>query len=235
MRSCATALSSAERMASCRYACPAWHVQAYAVHSGSGTSVGWYLCLRVAVQRVGIVNAGRRDRVLDSSFTVDRLRSAKHAPFSYTKRAHTTDEHYYRIDVCSLSFTGHSPFGCCRQVIDAASGAGNASIQRAALQLLIHCVCAPTTGDILPSTSGGSSSRPPSLTENMWDCVRRANGIMVLRDLLFTKTPLSDADALRSLACQAMDGLARSTTVRQIVSKMPLIANNELHCKCAHF
>jgi HIV-1 Vpr-binding protein len=68
----------------------------------------------------------------------------------------------------------------------------------------------------------------------MWDCVRRANGIMVLRDLLFTKTPLSDADALRSLACQAMDGLARSATVRQIVSKMPLIANNELHCTCSY-
>ena len=60
--------------------------------------------------------------------------------------------------------------------------------------------------------------------------VRRCNGIMVLRDLLFVKTPLSEADAIRSLACRALNGLSRCATVRQIISKMPLIANNELQC-----
>ena len=57
---------------------------------------------------------------------------------------------------------------------------------------------------------------------------------MILRDLLFVKQPLSDADALRCLACQALEGLARCPSIRQVMSKIPHIANNELQCSLAY-
>ena len=36
----------------------------------------------------------------------------------------------------------------------------------------------------------------------MWNGVRLNNGIMVLLKLLGTKTPITDADSLRALACK---------------------------------
>ncbi|KHN71525.1 DDB1- and CUL4-associated factor-like 1, partial [Toxocara canis] len=65
--------------------------------------------------------------------------------------------------------------------------------------------------------------------ERMWDAVRRNNGIMILKNLLHACTPITEADALRAVACRALNGLARSENVRQILSKLPLISNNELH------
>lgn len=40
--------------------------------------------------------------------------------------------------------------------------------------------------------------------------------------------PITDADCIRGLACRAMAGLARSETVRQIISKLPLFTNGLL-------
>uniref|UniRef100_A0A158R6C1 LisH domain-containing protein n=1 Tax=Syphacia muris TaxID=451379 RepID=A0A158R6C1_9BILA len=65
--------------------------------------------------------------------------------------------------------------------------------------------------------------------ERMWEAVRRNNGIMILKNLLKISSPITSADALRAIACRALNGLARSESIRQILSKMPLIANNELH------
>ncbi|VDO95833.1 unnamed protein product [Soboliphyme baturini] len=53
--------------------------------------------------------------------------------------------------------------------------------------------------------------------------------LRVLRNLIFSKTPITEADSIRALACKALNGLARSEIVRQIVSKTPLIYNNQLH------
>lgn len=44
-----------------------------------------------------------------------------------------------------------------------------------------------------------------------------------------TKVPITDADCIRGLACRAMAGLARSETVRQIISKLPLFTNGLLN------
>jgi len=60
--------------------------------------------------------------------------------------------------------------------------------------------------------------------------VRECNGLMVLRELLYIKQPLSEADALRCLACVALEGLTRCEQIRQIVSKMTLIVDNGLQC-----
>lgn len=43
--------------------------------------------------------------------------------------------------------------------------------------------------------------------------------------------PITDADSIRGLACQALAGLARSETVRQIISKLPLFTTGQLQSK----
>ncbi|XP_075228537.1 lisH and WD40 domain-containing protein mahjong isoform X6 [Lycorma delicatula] len=84
------------------------------------------------------------------------------------------------------------------------------------------------------STNGSAKKRTHSLKsseeiiEKLWDCVRSNNGIMVLLTLMMVKTPITDADSIRALACQALCGLARSETVRQIISKLPLFTNGQL-------
>lgn len=45
---------------------------------------------------------------------------------------------------------------------------------------------------------------------------------------MMVKTPITDADAIRALACKALAGLARSDKIRQIISKLPLFANGQL-------
>lgn len=68
--------------------------------------------------------------------------------------------------------------------------------------------------------------------EKVWDCVRSNNGIMVLLQLMSVKTPITDADSMRTLACKALTGLARSNTVCQIVSKLPLFTTGQLQGTC---
>jgi len=45
---------------------------------------------------------------------------------------------------------------------------------------------------------------------------------------MMVKIPITDADSIRALACRALAGLARSETVRQIISKLPLFSNGLL-------
>lgn len=42
------------------------------------------------------------------------------------------------------------------------------------------------------------------------------------------KTPITDADLIRSLACKALVGLARSAAVRQIIGKLPLFSSGHI-------
>jgi HIV-1 Vpr-binding protein len=53
----------------------------------------------------------------------------------------------------------------------------------------------------------------------------------VLLQLMMVKTPITDADSIRALSCRALAGLARSETVRQIISKLPLFTNGQLQSK----
>lgn len=62
----------------------------------------------------------------------------------------------------------------------------------------------------------------------LWESVRSNNGIIVLLQLMQIKTPITDADCLRGMACRALAGLARSETVRQIISKLPLFTSGQL-------
>ncbi|XP_073974899.1 lisH and WD40 domain-containing protein mahjong [Rhodnius prolixus] len=111
-------------------------------------------------------------------------------------------------------------------------------VQRAALHVLITCVCAPIyrVGGLVGrySTGGSTKKRTHSLRsseeviEKIWETFRTTNGIMVLLGLIQLKTPITDADSIRGLACQALAGLARSETVRQIISKLPLFTSGQL-------
>lgn len=66
------------------------------------------------------------------------------------------------------------------------------------------------------------------LVERVWECVCSNNGIIVLLQLMQVKTPITDADCIRGMACRALAGLARSERVRQIIGKLPLFANGQL-------
>ena len=46
--------------------------------------------------------------------------------------------------------------------------------------------------------------------------------------LMMIKTPITDADSIRALACRALAGLARCEKVRQIVSKLPVLSNGSM-------
>jgi HIV-1 Vpr-binding protein len=62
----------------------------------------------------------------------------------------------------------------------------------------------------------------------MWDCVRSNNGILILMELMHIKSPITDADSIRALACKALVGLARSMAAKQIMSKLPMFTNGQL-------
>ena len=110
-------------------------------------------------------------------------------------------------------------------------------MQRASLNVIINCVCAPIhrPTSLTRINTGMSSAKKKStgktsedLINKIWDCVRSNNGIMTLLQLLHIKTPLTDADSIRALACKALVGLARSPAARQIMSKLGIFTNGEL-------
>lgn len=139
---------------------------------------------------------------------------------------------------CVISIPGEhksSPFPI---ILAAASGeiVMDVDCQRSALNIIINCVCGPITPSNQNSNQSRSSkkkSKPGSeeLLSKLWNAVRLNNGIMVLLNLLMAKTPITDADSIRTLSCKALCGLARSETVRQVIAKLPLFTNGELQGK----
>ncbi|XP_078517401.1 DDB1- and CUL4-associated factor 1 isoform X1 [Lissotriton helveticus] len=113
----------------------------------------------------------------------------------------------------------------------------DAEIQKSALQIIINCVCAPdnrltSIGKFISGTPRRKIHLHPKGTEHvlskMWNVVQSNNGIKVLLSLLSIKMPITDADQIRALACKALMGLSRSTTVRQIISKLPLFSSSHI-------
>ncbi|XP_063544053.1 protein mahjong [Cydia strobilella] len=110
-------------------------------------------------------------------------------------------------------------------------------VQKAALNVLVNCVCAPVhragTSTTRFSISGSSKKKTAlksyeDVIQKVWESVRSNNGIMVLLSLMMVKQPITDADRLRGLACRALAGLARCATVRQIISKLPLFTTSQI-------
>lgn len=120
-------------------------------------------------------------------------------------------------------------------ILGAAEGeiVADAEVQKAALAVLVHIVCAPIAKPMSISRYGSarkksSNKHSEELINRCWESVRNNNGIIVLLQLMETKTPITDADCIRGMACRALAGLARSETVRQIISKLPLFTNGQL-------
>ncbi|KAG5677622.1 hypothetical protein PVAND_007364 [Polypedilum vanderplanki] len=111
-------------------------------------------------------------------------------------------------------------------------------VQKSALSMLVNCVCAPIHRPSGNVAKYGSCKKKvidknsEELIKMVWETVRSNNGIIVLLQLMTVKTPITDADYIRGMACRALAGLARSETVRQIISKLPLFVNGELQQLC---
>ncbi|XP_053986195.1 protein mahjong [Hylaeus anthracinus] len=113
----------------------------------------------------------------------------------------------------------------------------DADVQRAALRAIINCVCAPINrigGNVARYSVTGSDKKKANinnseeLIQKIWESVRSNNGIMVLLQLMMVKTPITDADSIRALACRALTGLTRSEKVRQIISKLPMFTDGQI-------
>ncbi|XP_074598714.1 lisH and WD40 domain-containing protein mahjong isoform X2 [Brevipalpus obovatus] len=112
----------------------------------------------------------------------------------------------------------------------------DSEVKKSALHVIINCVCGPLhrIGDTIARLCSSSAKKSRSFRNGedvltkMWNCVRDNNGIIVLLNQLTVKTPISEADSIRALACKALCGLARSETVRQIISKLPLFTSGQL-------
>uniref|UniRef100_A0A0K8V4J0 DDB1-and CUL4-associated factor-like 1 n=1 Tax=Bactrocera latifrons TaxID=174628 RepID=A0A0K8V4J0_BACLA len=145
-------------------------------------------------------------------------------------------------------------------ILAAASGdiTADADVQKSALAVLVHCVCAPlsrkepnTALKVFHSSSKASfvlqkeptsagkalnsskRNRPANryceeLIEKVWESVCSNNGIIILLSLMQIKAPITDADCIRGMACRALAGLARSERVGQIVGKLTLFSNGQI-------
>ena len=110
-------------------------------------------------------------------------------------------------------------------------------VQKSSLNVLSNCVCSPSTrysNSSIAKIVGGSAKKKNAVKKEedllvkLWENVRANNGIMVLLKLLIIKTPITEADSIRALACKSLVGLMRCDTVKQIISKLPLISNGQL-------
>ncbi|CAG4959101.1 unnamed protein product [Colias eurytheme] len=110
-------------------------------------------------------------------------------------------------------------------------------VQKAALNVLVNCVCAPLHRSGVStarfSLTGSTKKKAAvksyeDVIQKVWESVRTNNGIMVLLSLMMVKSPITDADRIRGLACRALAGLARCPTVRQIISKLPLFTTSQI-------
>ncbi|CAG9864733.1 unnamed protein product [Phyllotreta striolata] len=146
-----------------------------------------------------------------------------------------------RVDLPEETLTV-GPFQGINIILGAAEGeiVADADVQKAALRVIGNCVCAPIhrVGGLLGRFSTCNTTNSPNkklkykssedLIQKVWDSVRANSGIMVLLQLMQIKTPITDADCIRTLACKALAGLARSDTARQIISKLPLFTSGQL-------
>uniref|UniRef100_A0A1B0FDI7 Uncharacterized protein n=1 Tax=Glossina morsitans morsitans TaxID=37546 RepID=A0A1B0FDI7_GLOMM len=117
-------------------------------------------------------------------------------------------------------------------ILGAAAGdiVPDADVQKSALAVLCHCKDPITLMKCLGSSKKSKQSNRYSeeLVEKVWESVCSNNGIIVLLSLMQIKTPITDADCIRGMACRALAGLARSQRVRQIVGKLPLFASGQI-------
>lgn len=108
--------------------------------------------------------------------------------------------------------------------------------QKSALNIIINCVCGPInhrfgSKHLINLHRKKIGRYADDLRCKLWNCVRFNNGIMLLMNLLMTKTPVTEADSIRTLSCKALCGLARSDSVREVICKFPLFTDGQIQSK----
>lgn len=96
------------------------------------------------------------------------------------------------------------------------------------LRTLIHVLQVSGTVAKFQGKSRPAFKSFDDILAKMWSSVRASNGIKALLSLLMVKTPLVDADCIRSLACKALCGLSRSDKIRQVIGKLQLFNSGQL-------
>ena len=61
--------------------------------------------------------------------------------------------------------------------------------------------------------------------KKIWLDIRSNNGIKIILSLLHIKTPITEADSIRALACKALFGLSQDNLICQILGKLPIFHN----------
>uniref|UniRef100_W4VRK8 DDB1- and CUL4-associated factor 1 n=1 Tax=Corethrella appendiculata TaxID=1370023 RepID=W4VRK8_9DIPT len=168
--------------------------------------------------------------------------------WNYSGRAETVRSALDVLNICCVVPKVHSVFCERIEFPDDGSSAGiniilgaaegeivaDAEVQKSALAVLVHTICAPIHRPSGTLTRFGSAKKKISnklseeFIQKIWESVRSNNGIIVLLQLMMVKTPITDADCIRGMACRALAGLARSETVKQIVGKLPLFTTGQL-------
>lgn len=121
----------------------------------------------------------------------------------------------------------------------------DADCQKSALNILINFVCstpqvrvpAPQLNLSLdsqelsrntPGRKKGHQKSNVDLSIVLRKAIWANNGTLILPKLLMVTSPLTEADAIRSLACRVLCGLAKEESIRQIMSKLPLFSDGQL-------
>ncbi|KAI6181263.1 LisH protein [Aphelenchoides besseyi] len=126
-------------------------------------------------------------------------------------------------------------------------------LNKLALRTLVHCFCGPKPSELssavnydklrspsdtskssahrrnkYPRFNSESSAKQEATLMRAWQCAQDCDAIMVLIGFIRLTSPLTEADSIRTIACQALAGLSRCDVIRQIVSRLPFIANNDI-------
>ena len=67
------------------------------------------------------------------------------------------------------------------------------------------------------------------VVKKIWSDVRLNNGIKIILTLLHIKTPITEADSMRALACKTLCGLSYDNLICQILGKLPIFHNEQLN------
>ncbi|XP_066925763.1 DDB1- and CUL4-associated factor 1-like isoform X2 [Clytia hemisphaerica] len=77
--------------------------------------------------------------------------------------------------------------------------------------------------------SNHSNNNKVKLIEKIWSSFRSNNGIMILLRTLEIASPLTEADSIRALVCKALYGIAENKLISQILGRLPMFHNEEIH------
>lgn len=108
-------------------------------------------------------------------------------------------------------------------------------VQKAALMCICNCVSSKTinvSGSIKYEVRKSEIKREYPISDvlkKIWLDIRLNNGIKIILSLLHIKSPITEADSVRALACKTLYGLSNDHLICQILGKLPIFHNEQLN------